>query len=340
MQVMELFERQTWELVRIAVQRFSKDSRARKEIGSRLLAMAGLAAIPVFIVAFIIMAAQVPELLPQSGGMFGLVIGIAVLALTQETRRDARLERTSRPLPDAIRRDIVWTAYWLAVLLRRCGSEFALLKEIPPEIEIVTRRVLLDKLAAMPAWAEIPRPVRELLLKPDGHWTEDERSFVSERFEYLAVLRWLLSVDVPLRSLILHSRYEFGQAHAVTEDEAWMAKRTVRPSFQIIAKHNLAAVYLERCWSEGILRGNVKADEAAKAKTGEYMQRFEKDRDSKDVLFGARTIGELTGEELAAVYRRAARRVRLLRLVLENDGAGATAENLAKLILEGSQPAT
>lgn len=335
MQVTELFEHQTWELARIAVQRLSKDRRARREIGSLLLASAVVATIPLVVVAFVFMAVLVPQLLLQSGSIFGLFIFIAILVVTLETQKSARLEKASRPLPDAICRDIAWTTYWLAMMLRRCGSEVALLKEIPPEIEIVTRRVLLDKLAAMPVWAQTPQPVRDLLLKADGHWTEQERKFVLERFEYLSVLRWLLSVDVPLRTLILHPKYAFGQAHEVTEDATWMAKCTVRPAFQIITKHNQAALYLERCWAEGILRGNVQADEAAKAKVAGYMQRFEKDCSSKDFLFGERSIGQLTGDELAAAYWRAARRTRLLRLVLENGGVGATATNLANLILEG-----
>ena len=81
----------------------------------------------------------------------------------------------------------------------------------------------------------------------------------------------------------------------------------------------------------------MQVDEAARVRIAEYMQRFDRDRDSEDVLFGTRTIGELTDEELALVYRRAARRVRILRAVLENEGAGVTAEHLADLILEGFQ---
>jgi hypothetical protein len=335
LQLSELFQRQTWALTGVALKRFRKDRRGRKLVGSVFLIIAALVLVPVVLLAVALGAVLAPQTLTGVPIFIGLALGFGIRLLIQRNRRAAMLDKAAQAISADVRSDMLQITYWLAVLIRRCGSEFALLKEIPPEIQIVTRRVLLDKLKAAEAWQHIPAPARDLLLKPDGHWTEQERAFVAERFEFLTVLRWVLRQDETLRLLSLTPRYDHKRAHELTDKTDWMSAALVRAPAEITARFNSANSFMHRCWVECIVRGLLEVDAETRTRADDFKRKIELDRESTDVLFGSRTIGELPEQELRAVYRRASLRVRLMRGILAEIEGGYVPDRLSGLVVEG-----
>jgi hypothetical protein len=281
-----------------------------------------------------------PQMLSGIPIFIGLGLGFIIRSLRRQARIDAELEKSARAVPERVRRNILLVTYWLAVLLERCGSEFALLKEIPPQIQIITRRVLLDKLAVNGVWEETPRQARDLLLKPDGHWTAQERSLVWDRFEFLTVLRWVTRQEETLRFLALAPKHDYRQAKEIVKDVNWMSRDIARAPAQIAARGNSAVAFLDRCWAEGISRGLVQVDEANRAKAQELLCKIERDPESTDVLYEAQRIGELREEMLRQVYRRAAMRVNLLRCIWTDMEKGQTPSGISELVLAGFPPSS
>jgi hypothetical protein len=265
----------------------------------------------------------------------GLGIGFGIRYVVQQGRRSAALEKAAQAVSGDVRNNLLHITYWLAALLRRCGSEFALLKEMPPDIQIITRRVLLDKLKATETWQHIPASARDLLLKPDGHWTAQERAFVADRFEFLAVLRWILRQDSTLRLLSFAPGYDYRSARELTDDTSWMNSAFVRGPVEIAPRAKSANAFMERCWVEGIVRGLVEVDTETRARADEYKRKLAADAESTDVLYGVRTISELSSQDLRAVYLRASLRVQLLRCVLGQMDGSIAFDQLGRLIVEG-----
>ncbi len=332
MQLSELFDRQTWMLARIALRRAHKDRRARKLLGSILLWFLSAAAAPVLIVGVAATALVAPGSLGGLPIFIGLAIGLAIRAVRVSARRNSEFKKAAQDVPIAVRQRIYRTTYWLANLMRRCESEFALLKEMPPNIEIVTRRLMLDRLKAREIWEEMPLVVRDLLLKPDGHWTDAERNQVADKFEFLVCLRWITQKDKVLPVLALAPVYKGIQAQEIAADTGWFRNEvTVAPS-QIDAHLKRTAGFLERCGREGVARSLFPADEDKRELAVEQNRKMDARARAEDWLVGSQTVGEISDQELRQAHRRALLRFRLLRSVLEEMTSSAPKETLHDLI--------
>lgn len=338
MRLSELFDRQTWLLAGIALRRAHKDQRARKLLGSILLWLVSLAAPPVLVIGAAAAAVVAPESVGGLAICIGLTIGFVIRALRTLAKRDAQLDRTAQEVPLAVRQNVFRTTYWLANLMRRCESEFALLKEMPPNIEIVTRRLMLDRLKAQGIWEEIPLVVRELLLKPDGHWTGSERNNVADKFEFLACLRWIARKDSVLAVLALAPAYKGVHAQEISADTDWFHNELTVAPMQIDAHLKRTGGFLERCAREGIARGLFPADEDKRQHAVEQNRKMDARARAEDWLVGSRTVGEIDDQELRRVHRRALLRFRLLRSVLEEMTSGAPKETLHDLIAASLSP--
>lgn len=313
MRLSELFERQTWQLAGIAVRRAHKDRRARKLLGAILTWSIALALVPVLLIGFGVALAAAPETLGGISIFLGLMLGFFIRAARVSAKRSAAIKKAARDVPVAARRTIFRTTLWLACLLRRCESEFALLKGMPPNIEIVTRRVLLDKLKAHEIWEEMPPVVRELMLKPDGHWTEAERNQVAEKFEFLICLRWIAHKDDTLPVLALPPVYKGLHAQEIANDPDWLRNDLTVAPMQIEAQLKTTAGFLERCAREGVARGLFPADEDRRRRAIDENGKMDARARAEDWLVGPRTVGELGDQELRQAHRRALLRFRVLR---------------------------
>jgi hypothetical protein len=333
--ISELFEVQTWTIARIALGRLGVDPRARKQLGSILFCLCAVAAAPCFLVLFVVMMAVAPETITSAGIFLGLAIGLGIRQLRLKARRDAMLEEAAAAVPDSARQSIFRVTYWLAILLRRCESEYALLKEMPPEIEVVTRRVLLNRLRAHGIWEEMPIAARDLLLKADGHWTELERRQVVDKFEFLCCLRWIAGKDNSLRWLTLPSAYKRSHVNEIAMDSNWFRPGlTVAPG-EVEARLQTTAGMLERCGMEAVARGLFPADPEKRARAVEEKRRIDAAGASTDWLYGPQTISSLTDQTLHDAHRRALLRFRLLRAALSEMAAKQGQETLAELMEAG-----
>jgi hypothetical protein len=322
----ELFQPQTWAILHISVLRFHKDARARKLIGSLALWVLGIAIAILAIGGAIATAAFAPQAFPILFGSLGLGLGFVVRHFRAQERRQKLFDKAALEVSLEKRRQISRTTYWLAIMLRRCHSEYALLKEIPPHIQIITRRVVLDQLKEKGLWEEMPLPVRDLLLKPDGHWTPAERDMVADKFELLTTLRWITRLDASLRVLPLPPIYRFGQIAEMVKEPSWMDQDLPLAPVQMDARMKIDARYLERCAAEGIARGLFPRDEETRTRAVEYKRNIEKNAQSLDALHGPITVGELRDQDLQSVHRRAFLRWHMLRAVLaiaQPDGSAA-----------------
>ncbi|HEY1766632.1 MAG TPA: hypothetical protein VGG26_03220 [Terracidiphilus sp.] len=99
------------------------------------------------------------------------------------------LERKSPAMIPELKLALYREACLLATLLERMASEYRMEKEIPANIEVITRRVLLDRLKSLGLREELEPWVLDLLLAPDGHWTAEQKNRALPALECLAVLR-------------------------------------------------------------------------------------------------------------------------------------------------------
>jgi hypothetical protein len=305
----ELFEGQTWTYAGIALRRIHKDRRARKFLGSLL---GKLLFIPSLLLAVLASFAAI-TLAPIGIATFGIVIGFAFRFAIRAVRSESKYwasVNTTDVAPEPARMNLLRTAYWLAVLFRRLDSEIYLQKEIPPEIQIITRRVLLDRLRANGIWEEMPAAVHDLLLKPDGHWTAEERESVWTRFEYFSCLRWVVRKDTFLPWLSLFPRYDLRKARETIDDPNWFSEKHVVSPARIEEHGKIAVGYVNRCWLEGVARNLVPSDPEQNARAVEEKKRFDP---KSDFLLGDKTVGLLRDDLLRHLFRRAQFRATILR---------------------------
>ena len=329
----ELLEGQTWTYARIALRRIGKDRRARRFLGSML---GLLLTIPFVLLALAAALGAMAEQ-PMSIGPFALLLGFAARFIVSAVRRENRYWASFHEqgtVPETARRNILRTAYWLAVLLQRLDSEIYLQKEIPPEIQIITRRVLLDRLKAQGIWEEMPIGVRDLLLKPDGHWSAIERDFVAGRFEFLRCLRWLVRKDTYLRWLSLLPEYDLRDAREVVEDAGWFELKNMVSAARLEERCQIAFTYVNRCWLEGVARGLVTADPEQQARAVEQKKNIDP---NADFLLGNKSVGAITDNELQRLFQRSHMRANTLRIVQNEMTLSADKGTLQKLIEDSFQ---
>lgn len=328
----ELFEPQTWKLVGIALRRVHKDRRARKLLGAVAIWILGLGALPCLPILLVATILFMPQSISSFAVFFGLGIALGIRGWRMRARQRALLDKGAGAVPAAARRTIFRATYWLATLMRRCESEFAMLKVIPPEIEIVTRRVLLDQLKSLEIWEEMPPAVRELQLKADGHWTELERNLVADKFEFLVCLRWVTRKDKALPVLALEPVYRGIQAKEIVTDDGWFRNDLTAAPAEIDRQLKTTARFLERCSREGVARGLFPADEERRRLATEENGKMDRRARAEDWLVGRHTVGEIGDQELRQVHRRALLRFRLLRSTLQEMTTSEPEEGLSELI--------
>jgi hypothetical protein len=211
--------------------------------------------------------------------------------------------------------------------MERLASETAMEKEIPPEIEIITRRVLLDRLAARGLREGLDGGLLDLLLAPDGHWTTAQKQRASEAWECLYVFRWVLGLG-ELPDLSQNPRYsaaDTGSVFEVKEPE----KLAVLPSWDIRPARNGAYNYLNRCWAELVSRRAIKsAQEEDVERALGFREEIKKAGYTGDFLIEHETIAEAETPLLFLICRRAFHRWQMLALMVDVMAGDAPTEKL------------
>ncbi len=312
------FKPQTWRALWIALRRAPKDSHARTILLRLLLSLLVFA-------AWIVWNFYQFRGLSLEFGRVGDVIILMVLtaivlvfaggALSYKMERRATELNSPSVAPD-LKMALFREAYLLATLLERLASEYGMEKELPPTIEVITRRVLLDRLTRLGIREGLEPWLLDLLLAPDGHWTPEQKQRAASAWEYFAVLRWVLGLG-ELRSLTQVPNYKIEDLRSLIATKQ-PKKLMVLASWDLRPARNEANVFFNRSWTELMARGelsNTAQDDVERAI--ELRAEIVGEGYTGDYLIGAQTITELATPLLWMVTLRAFHRWELLTLLVD-----------------------
>ncbi len=252
----------------------------------------------------------------KSGEGLGIFLGdatllggaiVVMLMIRRSHRRQDRFFEYSfvKPNPRVINMDVprevreylVRRAAIISALLIRASSEWFLQhKELPPEIEVITRRAQNELLRKEGLWEVLEADEADLFRAADGHWTAIQLDQSVAWCEQLRLLRWTLGLDTNLFPLHYFPRVDISAAKGIVEagNELFRGKKMLAP-WDVRVERDVSSRYFLRCLAEKITRGQLVEPEAdAWART----VREECHGPSTDLLVGVQTVGELDDEKL------------------------------------------
>jgi hypothetical protein len=199
-------------------------------------------------------------------------------------------------------------------MLDRAGSEsFLRDKELPPNVEVISRRTHIDLMRRTGIWEKMANADREAMMIPDGHWGSELIARTSLGLEPLRLLRWVLRVDYFLPVIGRDSSPSYAVAHEIVADpqKVLEAKKIIDRN-SLTAARRAAEHYFYRCAAESISRGyHETRDETAKAWAGDVSQALA-GKQGEDLLLGATLVSEATPTELSQALTRARTRMNFL----------------------------
>jgi len=313
-----LFQRTTWGGVWIAIRRSGRDAHARRLLLRFVFSFALIfAGFGVELYWFRGLIQEDPTFFRVL--LIGTIIWIAFLiCLTRYSsyRDRAKAEAETPSVATEIKLAIFREACLLAALLIRLASERAMEKEIPPEIEIITRRKVIDRLRSRGFLEDVTPAIRDLLLAPDGHWSGEQKVQTELFWECLAVLHHALGLS-ELSSVTEWQRYNTVIAHQILNVPR-PERLKVTPSWDLRPERNAANEYFTGCWLELIARGEI---EEPTPETIETALSFRADLQSQGYtsgfLVGAQMLSEVPTDLLRIAGVRAYRRFDTLRLLVD-----------------------
>ena len=266
---------------------------------------------------------------------FGAVVLFAgtlfAISRINERRERIRMEVDDPSVGPQIKRDLFRETFVFACLLIRSASERGMEKELPPTIEVITRRSLIERLRSRGLLEEMQPLVRDLLLAPDGHWSEEQKRRVETLWESFDVLAHVLGL-ADLGSLSHKPVYSLAVAHkvlAVRKPESL----AVQPSWDLRPVRDVTEGWLNRCWIEIIARGEyAEADEAISEEASGLREKIQAEGYTEDLLIDAKTISEVPREVLWAVAHRTVRRVETLHIAVNVVSGEQPAAKVRELI--------
>jgi hypothetical protein len=327
------FRRSTWHTLWIALRRARRDRRARRNLVRFALSFAILgAAIGWYYYLFRGFFVN----FGATGTAVYIAIGLSVVLFIVVKRIADRREQSAEKLTsisNEMKEMLFREACLLAILLERLGSESYLEKEIPPDVVVVTRRVLLDRLAALGLRDNLEPWLLDLLLAPDGHWTAEQKQRAIPALECLAVLGWVLGLG-ELRSLTLDPKYSVAEARSLFEVKE-PEKLYALASWDVRPARDGAHQFLQRCWAELVARRAITgAPEQDVEQALAARAEIQSEGYTGDYLVGARTIPELDTELLVLVARRAYTRWQVLSLLVDILSGETAVEQLRKFLAQ------
>jgi hypothetical protein len=309
---------QGWKTLWVALRRSPRDPQARKNVFRLLLS---LLFFPTYITfyAFFLHGAyrdQGKDILFFGAGCVLFVILLTIVIAFFQDREQRIADRDDPIIATTTKLVIYRETCLLAILLERLGSEIGMEKELPEGIEIITRRVLLDRLDELKLRDDLEPALREVLLIPDGHWPQKLKDSAFGTWECFYTLRWVLGLG-ELRALSDEPAYKTDNLRAactVKQPE----KLKVLPAWDIRPFRDAADLFLTRCWME------LKARDAIHGTTEEdvlqavnFRQSVEAEDYTADFLVGSRTVTELPLPLLWLVTMRAYHRTNMLALLVD-----------------------
>jgi len=311
-----IFSASFWRSYWVALRRSSRDQRDRKNAIRLTFAIilffgyfGGL------IGFFALNGAAGPFLVGAS-----LSASIILFGWLSNRRDEKEAEREDLANVDlALRSRLAEDGFAIATLLTRASSEAMLKqKELPPGVQVITRRVQLDKLKSMNKWETLPTEVRDLLLLPDGHWSQEQINSTYSRFEVLRCLRWTLHLDDSLTPLTSLPKMNYQTAQSIFEyPESMLDGARLRPTWDIRVERNQANTFLSRCLAEAIGRGVISASNVEAQAWASDVNDSARRPEVRDLLAGIHTISEVDDATLRYLGSLSLLRCRCLHLLLD-----------------------
>jgi hypothetical protein len=266
---------------------------------------------------------------------FGVLL---TLIIAYRQRSEARAyDRDNPAVAPEIKLSIYRETCLLATLLERLGSEVAMEKEFPPDIKVITRRILLDQLTQLKLRDDLEPWLLDVLLAPDGHWSSELKARAMPAWECLAALRWVIGI-ADLRALTVNPKYNISDVRSII-DVKKPEKLNVLPPWDIRPARDAADLFFSRCWAELTARReleNLSEEDVSKAL--EARETIQSDGYTGDYLVGAMTVSELPSPTLWFLTVRAYNRWRTLSLMVDITSAEKAMTELRSLFAQFFTP--
>jgi hypothetical protein len=319
-----LSQKSVWREVWLSVKRVHKDKRARRRLGFLSLAIGLLLVLVIGAIAYVMV-------MSGTGSIFFAPFLIPVIWwIRRSAKKDfapmsiapqasAHGSEAREANAQALHSHFADLALLYAVLVDRAGSErFLKEKELPPDVEVTSRRAHMEALRSANLWERIGPKDREALIVADGGWDWEQINRFAMGIEPLRLLRWVLRIDFRLPTIGQQLWGDFGIAHEIVADpeRLWRGLDLIDADTVRTSRDDARSTLL-RCIAEAINRGyQVAADDEMAA----WATRVSEDlagNQHEDFLLGDKLVSEATREQLAWATALANIRSDFLAMVLE-----------------------
>lgn len=328
-----LFEKSVWVELWGSVKRVHKDKRARRRLAVLSLAAGLLMLLAVGLIVYLV-------LLTGTGAIFIVPFVIPVLwwlrrsanrefepmnIVPQWARPEANPEEASGGVLRGYFADL---ALLYAVLVDRAGSErFLKEKELPPGMEVTSRRLHMDVLRSFNLWDRLSRNDRDAIMMADGAWDWEKINRFATGIEPLRLLRWILRLEFRLPTIGQHLTGDFSIAHEiVVNPERLRQGRALVEDASVRVARDDARNTLLRCIAESITRGYQQAEDEKTAAWARQVSEELSGNQNADFLLGNELVSEANRDRLAWATALANIRTEFLSAVLELLDSGRAPE--------------
>lgn len=341
-----LSQKSVWKEFWLSVKRAHKDRRARRQLAWLTLVVALLVLVGIVLLVYVV-------LLVGTGSIFFAPL---VIPLLWWIRRGAKKDfepMNIAPQAGQVHAKVVEArqqrlrSYFAdlgllyAVLVDRAGSErFLKEKELPPGMEVTSRRTHMEVLRTGGLWDRTAGKDREAIMIPDGGWAWEQINRYATGIEPLRLLRWILRVDFRLPTVGQHLAGDFSVAHEIVVDP-----QRLRRSSDLIEEDALrdarddARTTLLRCFAEGISRGYETAENEQTAEWARNLSEQLQGNQDEDFLLGENLVSEATREQLGWATALANIRTNFLSMTLDLlEGGRPPDGQIASIFAEEDEP--
>ena len=314
-----IFSSSFWRSYWVALRRSKRDQRDRKNVIKFTVGLLFFTAYYGYVIGSFALNGAGSILL-----IFVSVIAGALLLGWISNRSDEKAaEREALADVDTVLRTrLAQDCFIIATVLSRASSEATLReKELPSGVEVITRRVQIDKLRTLSEWETLTSEVRELLLLPDGHWSQRQIQSTYTYFEIVRCLRWVLCADNSLTPLSAFPKMNYGDSHSIFANPTpILSGGRLRPTWDLRVERNKADAFFSRCLAEAIGRGTISASGDETKTWASDVNETARLPEVRDVLAGVQTISEVDDHTLRYLACLGLQRYDCLRLLIDLQG--------------------